>query len=102
MFEKEIKIKISQNKYGYLGADLYINKRRVALTNKLTKFELVWLNNRQSSLKLDVVEKEYKGQYYQVLVIRDINGYDDEYVTLRLDYEMKELIVGLVLLDDIG
>ena len=102
MLENKIKIVISQNKYGYLVADLFINDKRVGLTNKLTKFELVWLNNRRSNLKLDVVEKEYKGQYYHVLVIRDSNGYDDEYVILRLDYEIKELIVGLVLLNSIG
>lgn len=94
MKDIELKIVISQNKYGYLGAYIYYdNNRLVSLTDKLSTFEITYLNNRQEHITLDIARREYKGEPYDALVIRDTLGYEDEFITLRLDNDTKKLIM---------
>lgn len=98
MNENDLKIVISQNKYGYYLVDVYLcNKRIAGLTNSLSKFEIVYLVNRQEHLVLDVVNKEYKGAFYDVVVIRDTLGYANEYITLNLAYDIKAVLIALIL-----
>lgn len=102
MFENEIKIVITQNKYGYLNVDLCVGSKKIFLTKSLSKFEIVWLANRRERLLVDVVGKEFKGQLYDIVVVRDIEGYDDEYVTLKLDSFAKQYIISIIKSRDIG
>lgn len=98
MKEIDLKIVISQNKYGYYGVDVNLgNKRITGLSSSLSKFEITYLVNRQEHLALDVINKEYKGAFYDVVVIRDTLGYDNEYITLNLAYDIKAVLIALIL-----
>lgn len=87
---KEIKVVISENKYGYKSVDLKVGNQTYFLTRSLNRFEINYLANRSNRLVLDVKEEKYKDVVYDNLVIYEENGYENEYIVIKgLDINVK-------------
>lgn len=102
MLKNEIKIDCSVNeKNGYKSVVLRVNGLSIFL-RELTKFEIEYIHNRSNRVELVVLPRSYQGQNYDVVAIREKNGYDDEVIVLKLPYETKQLIVALLLSEVVG
>ena len=102
MLKNEIKIECSTNeKTGYKLVLIRVNGSSIILKD-LSRFEIEYIHNRSNRVELVVLNRSYQGQNYDVVAIREKNGYDDEVIVLKLPYETKQLIVALLLSEVVG
>lgn len=99
----EIKVVVSENKYGYKSIDLKVGNQTYLLTRSLNRFEINYLANRSNRLVVDVKEEKYKDITYDNLVIFEENGYDNEYIVIKgLDPNVKHYLITEILSDRLG
>lgn len=96
----EIKIITGINKYGYPSVDLKVGNQTFFLTRSLNRFEINYLVNRSNRLYVDVVQESYKGLLYDNLVIREKDGYSNEYIVIKgLEYNVKKWLIAEISFD---
>lgn len=92
----DLQIKCETNKYGYDNLALYLNDSRLCVLNSLSRFETKYILNRLNNVYIAKEKRVYKDSEYDVIVIREIDGYENESIVLSFSYDTKIMLMAIL------
>lgn len=92
----ELELHCETNKYGYNTLALYLNESRLCSLNTLSNFEKNYIINRLNNICIDKETRTYKDESYEVIVIKEHDGYENESIVLKLSYESKTMLLAIL------
>ena len=92
----DLNLQIETNKYGYDTLALYLNQSRLCALDSLTNFEKNYIINRINNVYITKETRCYKGEYYDVIVVRENDGFDNESIVLKFSYDTKTTLLAIL------
>lgn len=92
----DLELRVETNKYGYDTLALYLNDSRLCALDSLTNFEKNYIINRFNNVYIDKEKRTYRGEQYEVVVIREIDGYSNESIVLKFSYDTKNMLLAIL------
>lgn len=92
----DLELRCETNKYGYDTLHLYLNNSRLCRLDSLSNFETKFILNRLNRVYIDIEKRTYKDVQYEVIVVREKDGYDNESIVLSFSYETKLMLMAIL------
>lgn len=92
----DLELRCETNKYGYDTLALYLNNSRLCALDSLSNFEKNYILNRFNNVYIDIDKRVFKGEEYEVIVIRENDGYENESIVLKFAYDTKVMLLAIL------
>ena len=92
----DLELRCETNKYGYDILALYLNNSRLCALDSLSNFEKNYILNRFNNVYIDIEKRVYKGEQYEVIVVREKDGYENESIVLKFTYDTKVMLMAIL------